>query len=165
MFGGSVIPTLPPIIKPSGTPVKIVPSHESQAGTPGQADTANTGSAERLVNHEEQPVDIQSQSANPVPRVVATIPVISDTADGEMASAQPAATAVPAAPAPPPSPNVLGEQNIPSQIGGPAVTAPAPPPPGTRSTRRRANGAGCAGCCRADPRRPAHARLAPEARL
>ena len=82
MFGGSMIPSLPPIIKPSSMPVKIVPSHEAQAQTPGLADGTGTGSTERLVNHEEQPVDVQAQSPNPTTRVVATIPVISNTGDG-----------------------------------------------------------------------------------
>ncbi|MGH6676613.1 MAG: hypothetical protein ACRECE_10405, partial [Xanthobacteraceae bacterium] len=37
MFGGPMIPSLPPIIKPSDTPVKIVPKHDAQASL-SQAD-------------------------------------------------------------------------------------------------------------------------------
>jgi hypothetical protein len=96
MFGGSMIPSLPPIIKPSAKPVKIVPSHEAQTHAPGQGDSTGTGSTERLVSHEEQPVDVQAQSANPVPHVVATIPVISNTGDGEIGNGT-----VPGAAAPP----------------------------------------------------------------
>jgi len=73
MFGGSVLPTLPPIIKASNGPNKIAldPQASAAAGN-GQA-VATTGSAESLVSREEQPVAIEAPKA--APRVVATIPV------------------------------------------------------------------------------------------
>ena len=74
MFGGSVLPTLPPIIKASNGPNKIAldPQASAAAGN-GQA-AATTGSTENLVSREEQPVAIEAPKA--APRVVATIPVV-----------------------------------------------------------------------------------------
>jgi SPOR domain len=77
MFGGSVLPTLPPIIKASNGPNKI--SLDPQAGaanSSGQASVATTGSTENLVSREEQPVTIEAPRAPP--RVVSTIPIVSD---------------------------------------------------------------------------------------
>jgi hypothetical protein len=72
MFGGSVLPTLPPIIKASNGPNKI--ALDPQAGAAANAQSvATTGSTENLVSREEQPVTIEAPKA--VPRVVATIPV------------------------------------------------------------------------------------------
>ena len=74
MFGGSVLPTLPPIIKASSGPNKIAldPQASAAAGN-GQA-VGTTGSTENLVSREEQPVAIEAPKA--APRVVATIPVV-----------------------------------------------------------------------------------------
>ena len=48
MFGGSVLPTLPPIIKAGNGPNKIVPAHgDSQANNSAQPGAANSGSAEK----------------------------------------------------------------------------------------------------------------------
>ena len=70
MFGGALIPSLPPIIKASDGPNKIVPA---QAANSNGAAASSANSAEKLVPREEQPVPIQPQNAPP--RVVATIPV------------------------------------------------------------------------------------------
>jgi sporulation related protein len=70
MFGGVLLPTLPPIIKANEAPNKIVPA---QAATAAGADASGAKSGEKLVSREEQPVPIQPQ--NPPPRVIATIPV------------------------------------------------------------------------------------------
>ncbi len=75
MFGGSVLPTLPPIIKASNGPNKIVPNAgEAQANSSSQAGAATTGSTENLVSREEQPVNMEPPKA--APRVVSTIPII-----------------------------------------------------------------------------------------
>ena len=107
MFGGVLLPTLPPIIKASDGPNKIVPA---QAATAANADASNSKSGEKLVSREEQPVPIQAQ--NPPPRVVATIPVTAPTGPQSSSSAAPA-------PAPqtifPPPPAAVA----------PAVSAPA----------------------------------------
>ena len=60
MFGGSVLPTLPPIIKASNEPNKIAPaSTESQAKNRANASQAGAtiGSTENLFSREEQPFD------------------------------------------------------------------------------------------------------------
>jgi hypothetical protein len=109
MGGRSFIPSLPPIIKASDTPNKIVPAQAASAGNPSTGD-ANT--AEKLVPREEQPVPIQPQNAPP--RVVATIPVVpqspalpavqtANAAQGQQ-TVFPPPPAPAAPPAPPPAP-------------------------------------------------------------
>ena len=128
IFGSPMIPSLPPIIKPSDTPIKIVPKRDAQ--TPGQTATAGTG--EQVVPHEEQPVDPQTQSANPVPRVVTTIPVISNTPSTSLpAAASPQSPGGPVATASPPAfadPNAAAPPGVPDQLVG----SPGPPPSGSR---------------------------------
>ena len=75
MFGGSFIPSLPPIIKPGNTPIKILPQKDAQAA-PGNQTTVPKGTGEQLVPHQETPVEVQA--ANPPPRVITTIPVMSN---------------------------------------------------------------------------------------
>jgi len=95
MFGGAAFPALPPIIKPSGTPVKIVPNHDSQAAAPNQTALANAGDGEHLVSHEEKPVDVKP--ATPALNGVTTLPVISNTPpDGVWPGTQAPAAAAPA---------------------------------------------------------------------
>ncbi len=80
MFGGSVIPSLPPIIKASDGPNKIMPpSNVSQSDSTDQADASGTGPGEKLVSREEQPVNVQPPAA---PRAVSTIPVFPDPNSG-----------------------------------------------------------------------------------
>jgi len=107
MFGGTILPSLPPIIKASDGPNKIIPA---QAGTSGGANAASANSGEKLVSREEQPVAIQPQSA--APSVVATIPVVPAPAAGSSSNT--------VAPVPPPAPM--------------AAPAPASPPPAAGST-------------------------------
>lgn len=125
MFGGSVIPSLPPIIKPGNSPIKIVPNHDSQAGAPSQADGAARGSGDQVVTHEERPVDIPA--ANPVPRVVTTIPVISNAPEAGLPGAQPPVATVPAAPAPAPPPAAFTEPGNPARPFVAAEQPTAPP--------------------------------------
>jgi hypothetical protein len=111
MFGNAILPSLPPIIKASDGPNKIIPA---QAGASSQAGATNPSSGEKLVSREEQPVQIQPPNA--APRVVATIPVLpapSPAPVGTPAS-NPIAPAPTTAPVPPPAPA--------------AAAAPAPPP-------------------------------------
>jgi hypothetical protein len=122
MFGGSVIPSLPPIIAPGNKPIKIVPKHDSQAGTPSQADAGSKGTTEQLVPHEEQPVDVQS--ANPVPRVVTTIPVSPNPPDASSLGGEPPAAPVPASASPNGPPQPVGATD--------QLTSPAPPPSGSK---------------------------------
>jgi len=124
MFGGSFIPSLPPIIKPGNTPIKIVPQKDAQA-SPGNQTTVPKGTGEQLVPHQEKPVEVQA--ANPPPRVITTIPVISNAPvapvqDGAPIAGSPPAT-MPALPAAPSG----GAQPMapPDQLSGPATAAPA----------------------------------------
>ena len=77
MFGGSVLPTLPPIAKASNRPNKIVPassgSHAKNNANGSQAGAATIGSKENLDSREEQPVTIEPPK--PAPRVMSPIPI------------------------------------------------------------------------------------------
>jgi hypothetical protein len=125
MFGKSVISGMPPIIKPPEGPIKVQPSQDAQAGKPGQSEpVGKTG--ERLVEHQEQPVDVQSANP-PVPRMVQTIPVISNAPPAPIPGA-PAADLNPPAPMPPqPSQQAIA---LPPAGNPPAAPAPqqAQPP-------------------------------------
>ena len=133
MFGDPMIPSLPPIIKPSDTPIKIVPKRETQAGTPGQTGTGTVATGEQLVTHEERPVEVQS--ANPVPRVVTTIPVISSAPDAPLPGTQPGATAEQTAgePMAPVSPPAFAEPNTGLPPTGVPNQLSATPPVGSRA--------------------------------
>ncbi len=110
MFGSSMLPSLPPIIRADDGPNKIVPNKPKSSAS-DQADASAT-SGEKLVSREEQPVDVPAP-ANSAPRVVSTIPIFPDPNSGQPgvpSSAQGAAlatggSAFPApASAPPPAP-------------------------------------------------------------
>ncbi len=125
MFGGSMLPTLPPIIKANIGPNKIVPgSSGTQPNTPGQTKVASAGPAENLVSREEQPVKVEPPPA--APRVVSTIPITSGR------SPAPAATPGPSPWPPAPAP-VPGYPVPPStSAASPAPTA-APPQPAAQA--------------------------------
>jgi hypothetical protein len=75
MFGGSMLPSLPPIIKADTGPTKIMPNAGSAQGSASdQASGSGTGSAEKLVSREEKPVDVPPP-VSAAPRVVSTIPI------------------------------------------------------------------------------------------
>jgi hypothetical protein len=145
MFGGSVLPTLPPIIKASSGPIRVAPAYgDSQANNGGdarQAGAATTGSTENLVSREEQPVAIEPPKA--APRVVATIPIVTGqgpSAGQTLAVASPPGLSAPATtspdhvasaadsvwPPPPPMPQPPG-----------AATAPGPAPPQASSEPKK----------------------------
>jgi hypothetical protein len=123
MFGGSVLPTLPPIIKASNGPNKIVPNAgEAQANSSSQAGAATTGSTENLVSREEQPVNMEPPKA--APRVVSTIPIINGQGSvppGMAASGAPGSVASGANSPWPPSP---GGAAPPGAMPPPAPVAP-----------------------------------------
>jgi hypothetical protein len=85
MFGGSGMPSLPPIIKADNTPNKIIPA-SSSANASGQA-SADSGSPDKLVSREEKPVDVPAPGGTP--RVVSTIPVFPDPNAGLQSSVVP----------------------------------------------------------------------------
>ena len=81
IFGSSIAPSLPPIIRAEDGPNKIIPAANAQNGSPGQADATNNDSNEKLVSREEQPVNIQA-SPSTSPRMVSTVPVFPESAPG-----------------------------------------------------------------------------------
>jgi hypothetical protein len=154
MYGGAILaPTLPPVIKANDAPNKIVPSRsDAQAANPAGA--ATSGSPEKLVSREEQPVAIQPPNAPP--RVLSTIPVLPapGAASAGSPAAAPALPTVPSSPSVPPK--VAGSAQPPAaplagagepkkihtvtirsdQVGNANAAAPTPapaaPPPATR---------------------------------
>src|SRR5579863_1282105 len=149
MFGSSMLPSLPPIIKAEDGPNKILPS-KPKANASDQAD-ASANSGEKLVSREEQPVDMPAP-VNPAPRVVSTIPIFPDPNSGQAgvpSSAQGGALAggaafpTPPAPAPPPQPHAVPTSPAASiwppasaTASGPAAGA-APAAPAALSTGPR----------------------------
>ena len=118
LFGGASFPALPPIIKPSGAPVKIVPNHDAQAAAPNQA-AANAGAGEHLVSHQEQPVEVHG--ASPPAKGVTTLPVVSNTAPAGALPGTPPSGVVASA-----GSEATGTA---SEAKAPAADKPAAPPP------------------------------------
>ncbi|MGB7179090.1 MAG: hypothetical protein WBD33_19795, partial [Xanthobacteraceae bacterium] len=112
MFGGSMLPALPPIIKADGTPNKIVPAGGA-ANASGQA-ANNSGSPDRLVSREERPVDVPAPANTP--RVVSTIPVFPDPNAGLQASMTGQAQSAPNMPGSI-APASAGAASVPMQLG------------------------------------------------
>jgi SPOR domain len=125
MYGGSIWAGLPPIIKASTGPNKIMPSHvDSQVSNSGQSGASNTGSTEKLVSREEQPVNVEPPKV--APRVVATIPIT--TAQGPVPQVAASAAPAPAAAAPNPGPSPAPPPPMPATAAaGAALSTSAPP--------------------------------------
>jgi hypothetical protein len=149
MFGGSILPSLPPIIKAEDGPNKIVPNAgNSQASTSGQAGANNAGSGEKLVSREEKPIDVPAP-ANAAPRVVSTIPIFpapNAGPPGVMTTGMPGpAMSAPMAPAPAPTVSVLPPAKKihtvairPDQLDGTDAAAAALPSPARTTPPRPA---------------------------
>jgi hypothetical protein len=148
IFGSSIAPSLPPIIRAEDGPNKIIPAANAQSGSPNQADATNNDSNEKLVSREEQPVNIgAAQSASP--RMVSTVPVFPDTPQG-LAPGSPAAgyptgamaSGGPGFGAPPnagaaSSPTGSVTTSPPADSGpAPPVAAPAAPAPAAAGTKK-----------------------------
>jgi hypothetical protein len=77
MISGALPPVVPPIIKATDQPIKIAPEanepHAKNPANASQVDTVTTGSIEKLVSREEQPVTIVPPK--PTSRVIPTIPI------------------------------------------------------------------------------------------
>ena len=115
MFGGAVFAGLPPIIKASITPNKILPKNgDAQADNSAQSGTSAQANSDKLVSHEEQPVNMEPPKVGS--RVVATIPI----GAGQMPPPLVAAAPAPAAP----------DGSAPSYSTASAGTALVPPPDG-----------------------------------
>ena len=136
MFGGSMLPTLPPIIKANIGPNRIAPS--APAANQSQTAMANSGTAETLVPREEQPVSIEPPKTPP--RVISTIPVV-----GGQSMAQPGMTVgqVSAGMAPnvqssspwPPPPPMPNQAPAPAPTAATAAPASTPAPTGAQPRR------------------------------
>jgi SPOR domain len=118
MFGGSVIPSLPPIIKPADGPIRVKPPQNTAQG---QSDPAKS-TGDQVVINQEQPVDIQA--GNPIPRMIKTIPVVPNGSPDPTAGGQPGAVAQ----VPVPPPGYADPATPPTQpFGGPAPRPVRPP--------------------------------------
>ena len=101
MISSARLPMLPPIVNASNQPTKIAPAanepHAKNAANASQVDTVTTGSIEKLVSREEQPVTIVPPK--PTSRVISTTPITtrqdSLTRVGPPAAPAPAVTQVP----------------------------------------------------------------------
>ena len=130
MFGSAVFAGLPPIIKASIAPNKILPNNgDAQADNSAQSGTSAQANSDKLVSREEQPVNMEPPKVGS--RVVATIPI----GGGQMPPPLVAAAPAPAAPdgsAPSYSTASAGTALMPQPDGG----QPAPPPmPTTAATQ------------------------------
>lgn len=127
MFGGSMLPSLPPIIKAEEGPNKIMPNASESRGAPAKQ-AAAAGSGEMLVPREEKPVDVPAPVST-APRVVSTIPVFPAPTPGAP-GAPPAGMSTsnvltPMAPAP-----VAPAPVVPAPVAlAPVAAAPSPAPP------------------------------------
>jgi hypothetical protein len=137
MFGGSVIPGLPPIIKPADGPIRVKPA---QTAAQGETDPAK-GTGDQVVINQEQPVDIQS--GNPIPRMIKTIPVVPNGSPDPGAVAQ--------APVPPPG---YADPGAPSTQPFGAPVQPPPPPRATRPPAQQAGPAAGSPALAARPKPP-----------
>jgi hypothetical protein len=136
MFGGSVLPTLPPIIKASNGPNRVAPvSGDAQANYAADAKQAGgtTGSAETLLSREEQPVTIEPPKA--APRIVSTIPIVTSAGaaqgtvpNGMNAPTQGAPGQLAAADTAWPPPPPTGAPPAPMAVAAPSSASPAPAP-------------------------------------
>jgi len=125
MFGGSVLPTLPPIIKASNGPNKIIPnSVDSQPSNSRQTAVANASSAESVVSREEQPINMEPPRT--APRVVSTIPIIAQNSASPGMAAPVATGAVPPAPPVGATATSLPNSPPPASIAAPMMPAAAP---------------------------------------
>jgi hypothetical protein len=158
MFGGSVLPTLPPIIKAGNGPNKIMPAgNDALANAANLQGAASGGSSDNLVSREEQPVNIEPPK--PAPRVVSTIPIVPAQSSGPGSAASnspwppsplaaPPQTTAPMPAAPAPATQVQGDAKkvhtviIRSDQTGASDAAPAPasasPTPGAPPAARTA---------------------------
>ena len=120
MFGGSVFPALPPIIK-AGTGLNNIVRNNSDIRQSNSSQTSITsaGSSEKL-----QPMDIR-EALKAVPRVISTIPISSKPSAAAVAPLAPA----PAATAPALDPPVVSALDPPVALSiSPPASAPLPVP-------------------------------------
>jgi SPOR domain len=130
MFGGSVFPALPPIIKAGTGPNNIVRSNsDTRWSNSSQTSATSAGPSEKL-----QPMDIR-EAPKAVPRVISTIPISSKPSAAAVVPLAPASAAT--APAlDPPIASAL-DQHVPPSVPPPA-SAPVPVPASSEPTETAA---------------------------
>jgi len=167
MFGGAILaPSVPPVIKANDAPNKIVPNRSDAQNAASNPGGTTSGSPDKLVSREEQPVAVQP--ANAPPRVVSTIPVLPAPGAAPSGPSAGVALAPPTTPALPSAPPKVAAPGAPlagsgepkkvhtvtirsDQVGNPSAAAPAPATPGpavrpksteapTRATAPKASG-------------------------
>jgi hypothetical protein len=151
MFGGAILaPSVPPVIKANDAPNKIVPNRSDAQNAASNPGGTTSGSPDKLVSREEQPVAVQP--ANAPPRVVSTIPVLPAPGAAPSGPSAGVALAPPTAPALPSAPPKVAAPGAPGQapgaplagsgepkkvhtvtirsdqVGNPSAAAPAPAP-------------------------------------
>ncbi|MGA7787609.1 MAG: hypothetical protein WCA56_05525, partial [Xanthobacteraceae bacterium] len=114
MFGSSMLPSLPPIIKADSGPNKIVPA-KAATNSSDQANANGAKSGEKIVSREEQPVDMPAP-VNPTSRVVSTVPIFPDPNSGQAGVPSAAHEGV----------LTSGGSNFPSAVAPAPMTSPAP---------------------------------------
>lgn len=140
MFGGSMLATLPPIIKADNGPNKILPNTVVQGGSADRAG-ASSNLGEKLVSREEKPVDVPA-AVSTAPRVVATIPIFPATGapqPGGFPALPPGGMTAPAPTQAAPAPTQAAP-SIPPQVAPPlpvAAIPTAPPPVSTEPKKIR----------------------------
>jgi hypothetical protein len=83
MSNGALLPVVPPIIKAINQPIKIAPAPNANAS---HIDTETTGSIEKLVSREEQPVTIERPKP-PRRAAAAAAPAVAAQRPGQSAAA------------------------------------------------------------------------------
>jgi SPOR domain len=138
MFGGSLLPALPPIIKANTSPNKLMPnSADTQAANSSQGGMASASAGENVVSREEQPINIDPPK--PAPRIISTIPVNSNN----QSAALPPSVVASVAPIPGPAAQATAPGSAPPTnpdwasspaTAAPVATAPAQPSPAVSAT-------------------------------
>jgi SPOR domain len=124
MFGSAVFAGLPPIIKASIAPNKILPNNgDAQADNSTQSGTSAQANSDKLVSREEQPVNMEPPKISS--RVVATIPIGAGQTPLPSVAAAPA-PAAPEASAPPYSTASTSTASVPQPDGSQSAPSPIP---------------------------------------
>ena len=140
MFGGSLLPALPPIIKANTSPNKVMPnSGDTQATNSGQGGGASASAGENVVSREEEPINIEPPK--PAPRIISTIPVNNNNQSAALPpSVVASVTPMPGSTAPAIAPGSAPSAN-PDWPASPAIAEPVSADPAQSSPPANASAA------------------------
>ena len=140
MFGGSLLPALPPIIKANTSPNKVMPnSGDTQATNSGQGGGATASAGENVVSREEEPINIEPPK--PAPRIISTIPVNNNNQSAALPpSVVASVTPMPGSTAPATAPGSAPSAN-PDWPSSPAIAEPVSTAPAQSSPPANASAA------------------------